>query len=64
MNSLRISGDLPELHLDLQINHEAGRALVSLVDAGHTWSCFQIIATIESQPTTTRISLGRASIPS
>lgn len=25
MNSLRISGDLPELHLDLQINHEAGK---------------------------------------
>lgn len=33
MNSLRISGDLPELHLDLQINHEAGKALVSLADA-------------------------------
>lgn len=34
MDGLRISGDLPELHLDLQINHEAGRALVSLVTLG------------------------------
>lgn len=50
VDGLRISGDLPELHLDLQINHEAGRALVSLVAAGHTWSCFRNIATIESQP--------------
>lgn len=25
LNSLRISGDLPELHPDLQINHEAGK---------------------------------------
>lgn len=28
VNSLRISGDLPELHPDLQINHEAGKALL------------------------------------
>lgn len=44
MDSLRISGDLPELHLDLQINHEAGKALVVLVADGRTWSCFRIIA--------------------
>lgn len=47
----RISGDLPELHLDLQINHEAGKALVVLVADGRTWCCFRIIAKRDhSQP--------------
>lgn len=47
MDGLRISGDLPELHLDLQINHEAGRALVWLVALGPVSG---ILQTIESQP--------------
>lgn len=47
--------------MDSQINHEAGKALVVLVAAERTWSCFRNIAKRDHgqvQPTIARLCLG------
>lgn len=66
LNSLRISGDLPELHPDLQINHEAGKtkALVALVGSRAHLVLFPDYCSNRSQPTIARLSSKRAAIPS